>query len=67
MMSKVPLLCTLLPNWILETVLGEVEKDRFITFPGKEGHSGLTALKTVCPNLGRIVISFALTIQRWCD
>ena len=27
------------PNWISETVLGEVEKNGFIALPGKEGHS----------------------------
>ena len=32
--------------------LGEVEKNSFIAFPGKEGHSGILPLKTVCPKLG---------------
>ena len=28
-------LCTLVPNQILKTILGEVEKDSFIALPGK--------------------------------
>ena len=31
--------------------MGEVEKNSFIAFPGKGGHSGLTPSK-LCPNLG---------------
>ena len=50
-------------------VLGEVEKDNFITLPGKGGHSGLRPRKTVCPPnflnslSGRLIISVALFFQ----
>lgn len=30
--------------------MGEVEKNNFIVFPGKGGHSRLMPSKTVCPN-----------------
>ena len=35
-----------------DRVLGEVEKDSFITLPGKGGHSGLLPRKVMCPNPG---------------
>lgn len=34
------------PNQILETVLGRVEMDSFISLPGKGGHPGL--LENLC-------------------
>ena len=40
-MLKTQFLCILVPREILETVLGEVEKESFIALPGKGGHSGL--------------------------
>ena len=45
-----------------DRVLGEVEKDSFITLPGKGGHSGLLPQK-LCPHLERIV-SFMVMVQR---
>ena len=35
-----------------DRVLGEVEKDSFITLPGKGRHTQLLPWKTMCPNLG---------------
>ena len=32
-----------------DRILGEVEKDSFITLPGKGGHGGLLPRKTVSP------------------
>ena len=62
MILKAQLLCTLVPNRILETgVLGKVEKDSFITLPGNGGHSGLLPQK-LCPSLERIVRSFVVII-----
>ena len=40
-MLKTLFLCILVPREILETVLGEVEKESFIALPGRGGHSGL--------------------------
>ena len=45
-------LCTGAESNLGDRVLGEVEKNSFIALPGKEGHSGLMPLKSVCPNLG---------------
>ena len=51
-----------------DRVLGEVEKNSFIYVPGKGGHRGLAhALKTMCPDLERVVRSFTVMIQRGCD
>ena len=50
-----------------DRVLGEVEKDSFITLPGKGGHSGLLPQKIMCPNLERIVRNFIIMVQRGCD
>ena len=36
----------MVPNQILETVLGRVEMESFITLPGKGGYPGL--LKNLC-------------------
>ena len=47
--------------------MGEVEKDSFITLPGKGGHSRLLPQKTMCPNLERTVRSFIVMVQRGCD
>ena len=44
-MPESQLLYTPGPNQILKTVLGEIEKDSFITLPGKGGHSGLLPQK----------------------
>ena len=46
MLPESQLLYTPGPNQILETVLGEIEKDSFITLPGKGGHSCLN--KKLC-------------------
>ena len=50
-----------------DRVLGEGEKDSFITLPGKGGHSGLLTQKTMCPHLERIVRSFIAVVQRGHD
>ena len=47
--------------------LNEVEKNSFITLPGKAGHSSLLPRKTECPNLKRAMRRFILMVQRWCD
>ena len=66
-MPKAQLLCTPELNRILgDRVLGEVEKDSFITLPGKGGHGRLLPRKTVSPNLERIVRSFIVMVQRGC-
>ena len=41
MMPKAQLLCIPVPNLISNRVLGEVEKDSFITWPGTGGHNWL--------------------------
>ena len=52
-MPKAQPLCAPVLNRISETrVLGEVEKDSFIIFPGKGGHSRLLPQNTRYPNLG---------------
>ena len=48
-MLKTQFLCILVPRQILETVLGEVEKESFIALPGKGGHSGLMLSKPRVP------------------
>ena len=40
-MPKAQFLCAPVLNQISERVLGEIEKESFITLPGKGGHSGL--------------------------
>ena len=66
-MPESQLLYTPGPNQILKTVLGEIEKDSFITLPGKGGHSGLLPQKkTLCPHLETIVRSFIVMVQRGC-
>ena len=50
-----------------DRVLGAVEKDSFLTFPGKGGHGGLLPRKTMCLNLERIVRSFIVMVQRGRD
>ena len=50
-----------------DRVLGEAEKDSFITLPGKGGHSSLLPGKTMCPNLEKIVRSFIVIVQRGRD
>ena len=47
-------------------VLGEVEKDSFITLPGKGGTAG-SCLEKLCPNLEKIVSSFIVMVQGGCD
>ena len=42
--------CTSAKVNLRDRVLGEVEKNGFIVLPDKEGHSGLMALRTMCPN-----------------
>ena len=49
-------LCILSAELNLEDrILGEVEKNSFITLPGKGGHSGLMTSKTACPHPGDLV------------
>ena len=45
-------LCILVPNWILQTVLDEVEKNSFIALPDKKGHYRLLPSRAMCPNPG---------------
>ena len=49
-----------------DTVLGGVEKNNFIAFPGKGGQSGLM-LSELCPDIERVVRSFIVMIQRECE
>ena len=44
-----------------DRVLGEVEKNSFIALPGG---TGLSALKTICPDLEGIVRRFIVMVQR---
>ena len=44
-------------------VLGEVEKNSFITLPGKRGHSGLMASKLCVPTKGDFIRSFMAVFQ----
>ena len=47
---------------------GWSRKDSLIALPGKGRHSGMYhALKTTCPNMGKIVWSFIVIIERGCD
>ena len=48
-------------GWILETVLGEVEKDSFITGSGKRIHPRILAWKTMYTNNGRNLLKVFLT------
>ena len=48
-MLKVWPLCTDGKLNLRDRVLGEVEKDSFITWPGKGRHTGLLAWNTMCP------------------
>jgi len=45
---------------------GEVEKNNFIAFPGKGGHSRLIPSK-LCPHLEGVVRSFIVMVQRVQD
>ena len=56
--------CILTSNVISETVLGEAEKNNFISLSGKGGPAAVNALKTVCPDLEGMVRSFMVMIQR---
>ena len=49
-MPKTRPLCTVAKLNLGDRVLGEVEKNSFISVSSKGGHSGLVPLKTVCPN-----------------
>ena len=49
-----------------DRVWGEVEKESFLALPGKGGHSELSP-QTKCPNLGKIVTRFIVTVQRSHD
>ena len=51
-MPKTQPLCTGAELDFRDRVWGEVEKDSFISLPGKGGHSGLMPFKTVCPQGG---------------
>ena len=66
-MPKSQLLCTRVPNQILETGLGEVKKNSFIGLLGKGGQQQANALKTVCPALEGLVRSFTVIVQRGRD
>ena len=50
LLPKAQLLCTLVVSQILETGLGQVEKDSFIALPGKGGHRGFLLRKIMCLN-----------------
>ena len=50
-----------------DRVLDEVEKDSFIAWSGRGGHSMLMTPRTKCPNLGKIVTSFIIVAQRGRD
>ena len=47
-----------------DRVSGEVEKGSFIALPGKGRHRGLRHSKPCVPNLGKILRSFILIVQR---
>ena len=49
--------------------MGEVGKDSFITLSSKVVGvgSGLMPLKLLCPNLGKIMRSFIVIVQRECE
>ena len=66
-MPKASLPCASVQNHISETrVLGEVEKDRFISCQAKWDIAG-SCLKVLYPNLERIVRGFLVKVQRGCD
>ena len=50
-----------------DQVFREVEKSSFIALPGKGGPQQPNDLKTVCTNLGKILRSFIVMVQRGCD
>ena len=50
-----------------DRLLDEVEKDCFITLPGKGGHSRLLPHKSMHPPLERRVRCFIVTVQRGHD
>ena len=54
LVSKTQRLCTSAESNFGNKVLGEVEKNSFIAFPGKGGHSGLVPLKNYVSQLGGI-------------
>ena len=67
MMPKDQFLCLLASNQISETEFwGEVEKESFLALSGKGEQSELI-LQTKCPNLGKIVTSFIVMVQRSHD
>lgn len=69
-MPESQLLYTPGPNQNLKTVLDEIEKDSFITLPGKGGHSRLLLKKkktTLFPHLETTVRSFIVMVQWRCD
>ena len=47
--------------------MGEVEKGGFIALSGKGGHSGASALKTMRPNLEKVMRNLIVIVQRGCD
>ena len=49
-----------------DRVLSEVEKDSFLTLPGKGSHSGLTPSK-LCVRPGGASESFIELAQRWAN
>ena len=57
-MPKTWPLCSSAESNLRDRVWGEVEKNSFIALPGKEGHSRLLPLKTVCPHPGGFVEEF---------
>lgn len=62
-MLKAQCLCTQVQ--ISETVLGEVEKDSFITCQGRGECSRLLLLKTKCSNSEDLMRGFITMIQSW--
>ena len=61
-MLKTRPLCTSAKLNVGDSVLDEVEKNRFIALPGKGGHSRLMPLK-LCPNGEVFLRSFIAMIQ----
>ena len=53
MVLKAHLLCTWGQDKTRDGVLGEVDKDSFIIFPGKGGHTTPSCLKILCVSIWR--------------
>ena len=64
LMPKTQLLSTGAELNLGNRVLGETEKNNFISFAGKGVHSELMPLKTVCPNQGEFGEEFYSNASR---